>query len=160
MLKSRGFDEGRPRPEDPPQKFEFRLIGELAKACGDPDAMFSELLARGVCIGSKERRLPRTPAVFERKTKWRLADLDPLAQPEWRCKNGSTANHVGQVQKQFEAEAKMGFMTRTNLRQATGTYGDRLSLAALGAIEKKGDSEEVRVSLTPLTASSPTFWSG
>ena len=35
-LKSRGFDEGRPRPEDPPQNFEVRLIGELAKACGDP----------------------------------------------------------------------------------------------------------------------------
>ena len=145
ILMRRGFDEGRPRRDDRPQKFEVRLIGELAKACADPDAMFSEFWARGVYIGSKGRRLPRTPAVFERKTKWKLADLDPLAQPEWRGNYGSTADHVGQVKKQFEAEAEMGFMTCTTLRQAIATYGDLLFLAALGAIEKKGDGEEVRV---------------
>ena len=72
ILKAGGFDEGMPRESDRPQKFEVRLIGELAKACEDPDADFTELWARGVYLGSKTRSLPRTPAVFERKIKWRL----------------------------------------------------------------------------------------
>ena len=71
--------------------------------------------------------------------------MDPLAQPEWRSNYGSTADHLSQVRKQFDAEAKMGFMTNTTLRQAVKDYGENLSLAALGAIEKKGDGEEVRV---------------
>ena len=36
-------------------------------------------------------------------------------------------------------------MTSTTLRQAVKDYGENISLAALGAIEKKGDGEEVRV---------------
>ena len=86
VLKRAGYGEGHPRPSDRPQRFEVRLVGELARACGDPDAQFTELWPRGVYVGSKGRILPRTPATFERKLKWRLGDLDPLVQPEWRAK--------------------------------------------------------------------------
>ena len=36
-------------------------------------------------------------------------------------------------------------MSRTTLREALAAYGDSLSLAALGALEKKGESEEVHI---------------
>jgi hypothetical protein len=85
LLTSRGFSDGLPRPGDKPQEFEVRLIGELAKAAEDPDAYFTDFWARGVWVGSRDRRLPRTPAVFARKRKWRLGELDPVAQPEWRA---------------------------------------------------------------------------
>ena len=64
--------------------------------------------------------------------------MDPLIQPEWRTNYASTEKHGRQVKLQFEAEEKLGFMTRMTLREALGKYGDTLSLAALGAIEKKG----------------------
>jgi hypothetical protein len=49
------------------------------------------------------------------------------------------------VLKQFREEETRGFMSRTTLREALVAVGDTLSLAAIGAIEKKGESEEVRV---------------
>ena len=36
-------------------------------------------------------------------------------------------------------------MSRTTLREALVAFGDTLSLAAIGAIKKKGESEEVRI---------------
>ena len=97
VLTSRGLADGQPLIGDRPQAFEVRLIGELAKACGDPDYRFTEIWARGVWVGSKERPLPRTPSVFDRKTKWRLGELDPDAQPEWRTNYSSTAGNSRQA---------------------------------------------------------------
>ena len=145
LLTARGFEDGLPKPGDRPQAFEVRLIGELAKAAEDPDAYFTDFWARGVWVGSRDRRLPRTPAVFARKRKWRLGELDPVAQPEWQANYSSITTHSDQVRKQFEEEESRGFMSRTTLREALTAYGDTLSLAAIGAIEKKGESEEVRV---------------
>ena len=39
----------------------------------------------------------------------------------------------------------MGFMIKMTLGEALSKYADTLSLAALGAIEKKGESDKVRV---------------
>ena len=71
--------------------------------------------------------------------------MDPLSQPEWRTNYASTEEHGRQVKLQFESEDKLGFMTRTTLREALSKYGETLSLAALGAIEKMGDTDKVRV---------------
>ena len=71
-MKGCGFEEGKPKPGDREQAFEVRLIGELAKAAEDPDGCFPDFWARGVWVGSGDRPLPRTPAVFARKVKWRL----------------------------------------------------------------------------------------
>ena len=93
LLKPCGFSEGLPRPGDKRQAFEVRLIGGLAKAAEDPDSYFADFWARGVWVGSRGRPLPRTPAVFARKRKWRLGELGPLAQPEWRATYSSIAAH-------------------------------------------------------------------
>jgi hypothetical protein len=144
-LKACGFGGGEPRHGDREQAFHVRLMGELASAAQDPDAYYTDFWARGVWVGSKDRPLPRTPAVFSRKVKWRLGELDPLAQPEWRPNYSSLDDHVPQVKKQFEQEEERGFMGRTSLRQALSRYGDSLSVGAIGAIEKKGETEEVRI---------------
>ena len=48
-------------------------IGELLRLCGDPDWKIyvkkRESFATGVRIGYKEK-MPRTPAIYERKTHW------------------------------------------------------------------------------------------
>ena len=73
-LKEAGFDDGLPREGDVVQAFEFRLIGALLRAFDDPDYYFCEWWARGVWLGSPSRKLPRTPAVFDRKTCWKFQE--------------------------------------------------------------------------------------
>ena len=46
-LARHGFGPGTPEPEDRPQHFELRLLGELAKACADPDMGFFSVCASG-----------------------------------------------------------------------------------------------------------------
>ena len=70
-LREGGHGDGLPREGDRAQVFEIRLIQALLEACEDPDHYFCERWARGVWLGSMSRKLPRTPAVFDRKTKWR-----------------------------------------------------------------------------------------
>ena len=59
------FGPGILEPEDRLQHFEVRLMGELAKACADPDMGFFPVWAKGVWVGSTDRPLQRSPAVFE-----------------------------------------------------------------------------------------------
>ena len=58
------------------QTFRLELMAELLKACEDPDWEFFLQLGEGVCLRVDEP-LPRTPAVFEEKGKWKLdADIE------------------------------------------------------------------------------------
>jgi len=56
---------------------DLRLLQAFLKACGDPDAPSLDAMCRGVQIGYMQN-MPRTPAVYNQKTKWRLEyeDLD------------------------------------------------------------------------------------
>ena len=71
-----GLDSGLPREGDVVQAFEVRLIQALAVACDYPESVFCDFWARGVWIGQATRRLPRTPAIFERKTSWLLGTME------------------------------------------------------------------------------------
>ena len=66
-LARHGFGPGIPEPEDRPQLFEVRLVGELAKACLDSDMGFFSVWAKGEWVGSTDRPLPGSPAVFKNK---------------------------------------------------------------------------------------------
>ena len=67
---------------------EFRLVRALLQAAGDPDAEIFGTYPSGVRIGVGQK-LPRTPAVFDRKTAWRLeSQADPGVHlwgllPQW-----------------------------------------------------------------------------
>ena len=79
-----GIGDGLPQEGDVVQVFEVRLIQHLLEAFEDPDHYFGEWWAKGVWLGAPSRKLPRDPAVFERKTKWRLAESAEEGGGEWQ----------------------------------------------------------------------------
>ena len=145
ILKQSGAGDGLPETGDLVQQFEIRLIEALLHLCEDPDWYFCKWWASGVWVGSPARKLPRTPAVFDRKTKWRWAEPGDDLHGEWQCNYPSLAEHAATVQKQFEEDERKRWMCRTTVRKALEEYGDDLVIAATGAIAKKGKEGEVRV---------------
>ena len=55
------------------QTFRLGLMGSILREVGDPDWDFVMGLGKGVPLGY-DQQMPRTPAVFEPKTKWALDD--------------------------------------------------------------------------------------
>ena len=62
----------------------------------------------GVWLGSPSRKLPRTPAVFDRKTKWKFQEITEEERGDWQRNYSSLREHAELVQKQFEAEEAAG----------------------------------------------------
>ena len=80
----------------------------MLKEAGDPDWAFLLHIGEGVPLGVDEE-LPRTPAVYEPKVRWKLeADLGD-ALPE-KSNYASAADHLDAVEAQFREEAKLGCM--------------------------------------------------
>ena len=71
--------------------------------------------------------------------------MTEAGQGDWQRNCGSVEEHASLVQRRFREEEKEGMMRSCSLREAMQEYGDALSLAATGAIEKKGRTDEVRV---------------
>ena len=124
------------------QKIRLHVLAGLAKVMGDPDW---EVLVQGVDsylaglpIGV-ERPLPRTPAVYERKRKWRkydVADCPPCSKANYVSCSGNTEA----IEAQFQEEKEMGFMRVEQEAAIKEEYGDDICVAALGAIEKGDNS--------------------
>ena len=98
-------------------------------------------------MGSSRRPLPRTPALYERKTSWAVKDDGLSLHGDWKANYSSLRDHEAQVLSQYDAEIKEGLMDRTTLGEALDKYGEELTIAATGAIAKKGNAPggEVRV---------------
>eukprot|EP00972_Heterocapsa_arctica_P108824 16024111-Heterocapsa_arctica.AAC.1 len=103
--------------------------------------------ATGVRIGVGVR-MPRTPAVFPQKRRWRLSgQRDPLAYLDEdlegnTCSNYSSAiGHAELVEKTLEEQAVRGQILIMGESQAREHYGDRLTIASLGALEKGVNSD-------------------
>ena len=78
--KSWGFP-GTKQPGDVDQEINIRLLQSFLTISEDPDAPALDCYAKGVFLGHN-RRMPRTPAVFEEKKKWRLGYV-PLRTIRW-----------------------------------------------------------------------------
>ena len=83
---------------DVEQGAEVRLLQALLEAFKDPDAHFANFWAKGVWLGSVDRKLPRAPAIYERKTKWPRDDPELALQPEWQTNYSSLREHELQQQ--------------------------------------------------------------
>lgn len=127
------------------QPFHLHLLSAFLEKAGDPDwrqltqGRFS--FAVGVPIGVGIR-MPRTPAVFERKTAWRALD-DTVLETD-RDNYRSAAVVLDQLEAQFREDEQAGMMFRcleTDLKEHY--HGNRLRVAALGAIEKGPNSFRV-----------------
>ena len=128
------------------QPFFLAAIEELLRISGDPDSRAyytsRRSFARGVRVGPGAK-LPRVPAVFDKKLKWRQYKEEE-SEPDLERENYLSArDHASIVQKQFEAEAALGCMVEVPLEDAKRKFGDRLALASLGAISKKDGSVRV-----------------
>ena len=122
------------------QVFHLPLMAGLLRAFGDPDWSFVQGLGEGVPLGVDEG-LPRTPAVFEEKGKWRLSDdAGPGSDSSDNYK--SVAPHIDRVRALFREEAAMGWMVELPEDEARVRYKDRLAIAALGVVE---ECDKIRV---------------
>ena len=89
--------------------------------------------------------LPRTPAVFERKLRWRkyeelnTADGEPQSQKNYK----SAAVLEDIIRSQFEEEEKEHMMRQHTVAEAVVAYGQKAVTAALGADLKPGGSARV-----------------
>ena len=122
------------------QVFHLKLLGRLLKLFGDPDWEFVDGLGERVSLGVDEQ-MPRTPAVFEEKGKWKLPeDAGPGVD---MCDNyKSVGPHIEQVKVLFREEAALGWMEEYTEELAREKFGDRLAIAALGVVEEK---DKIRV---------------
>ncbi|CAE7227317.1 unnamed protein product [Symbiodinium natans] len=130
--------------KSPGQPFYLAAIEELLRLAGDPDsAAFytsQDSFAKGVRLGVGVE-LPRVPAVFTAKDRWRTYPDGPDGTV-LRDNYVSAKEHAAEVQKQFEIEAELGAMYETDLEAACRELGE-VSVASLGAIEKKDGSYRV-----------------
>ena len=129
------------------QPFYLEAISELLRLAGDPDwrrytkATWS--FASGVPSGVGVR-LPRTPALFFRKTTHRKFEgAEDLLSDDLRENYPSARDHEDQIEEQFRKEVALGAMVEMTLEDARAEFGGALSVASLGAIPKSDDTVRV-----------------
>ena len=117
------------------QCFGLGIIGAVLWALGDPDASFIEDLAGGVTLGV-DVPMPRTPLIFEKKTKWSLEE-PPEEDERDRDNYKSIVGFESQLEKMFREEAAAGWMEEVTDEEARKRYGERLCMGFLGVVDEK-----------------------
>jgi hypothetical protein len=132
-----------PRPEDQPQRLRVRLLQSILALADDPDARGMEHFCRGVRIGVGVR-MPRTPAVYPRKRKWRLRsddvgghDDDLEGMDAWRLNYKSATIHRDEIHRQLLDHHRRGLCLRLTPSEALEL--EALSVNSLGGVEKTHD---------------------
>ena len=145
MLAARGHPRS-PSPVDMPQSIDMRLLEAVAAAAGDPDAGVASQAAKGVRTGILST-LPRTPAIFEAKSKWPLPDESDRSWSGERSRDNyiSAAERPDVLRRQFDEEVEQGMMEKLSLAEARRRWGQHLVLASLGAIVKDVEKDEWRI---------------
>eukprot|EP00438_Fugacium_kawagutii_P035385 Skav201844 [mRNA] locus=scaffold484:280511:282334:- [translate_table: standard] len=117
---------------------------ESLRSAGDPDYGFLERAQVGLPLGVSED-LPRTPAIFEKQTKWSLED-DPSV--EWCLAKEnyvSAAEHKEHLRKHLEAEVDEGLMSKVDEKVFEERYGRRRAVAALAVLVEDEVSGKKRI---------------
>ncbi len=135
-----------PRPGDRAQPVRVRLLEALLRVAQDPDLGCWSLYARGVPLGVQDR-LPRTPAVYERKRKWRLEDQKdanlwntPLEELPWRENYASVRPHKDELKRQLEELVAAGLHLRLSPEEFKSRWPHG-TVASLGAVTSLKDGE-------------------
>ncbi|CAE8676182.1 unnamed protein product, partial [Polarella glacialis] len=129
----------------PGQPVRLPALENFLQLCGDPDFRVfhssSRSFSKGVTLGILGK-LPRVPAVFDKKERWRK-------YPEEEGEPGDGDNYVSardnldSIKKQFEEERALGAMREVLEVEARKEYGSNLLIAPIGAIEKADASFRV-----------------
>ena len=108
----------------------------MLREAGDPDYAWLRDLESGVALGV-DGTLPRVPAVFEPKTKWRLDD-EYDAVDQFRDNYSSAEEHLPAIRALFQEQADLGFMYKPSRAEALRRFGPRLHVASLGVVADPG----------------------
>ncbi len=149
-LYDREGDGGaRPRDDDLPQVIRVRLLQAILKDSGDPDRRGMAQFATGIRLGVG-RRMPRTPAVYRCKRRWRIPEQ---ADPEgwkgqsfsgaWRDNYRSAKAQRAEVKRQLEEHVSQNIAFKLSPSDARAKYPN-LQIASLGAVVKEGDAGEIK----------------
>ncbi len=138
----------RPQPEDREQPIRIRLLQALLREANDPDDVGMTQFAKGVKIGVGIK-MPRTPAVYLRKTRWRLAaqaeqqDGSTLGyEAAWRDNYRPAVLHREELRRQLDEHVDRGMAIRLPAADAVTRFPN-LSVNSLNAVEKLGEKGEV-----------------
>ncbi len=145
-------DRARVRPQDRGCVIRLRMLQAILVEARDPDAAIISEYIEGVPIGVGVR-LPRTPAVFDRRTKWSLPEqrlkeahlADPLSF-DWRTNYLSTEPHLEEVERQLEELVSNGKAMKLSEEAARRRWPGAVP-ASLGALEKVGAEGQVTIRL-------------
>ena len=86
------------------QVVEVRLLQAFLRVCGDPDWAVLDAYAAGVRLGYKQQ-LPHTPAVFEKKMKWRVEYDDRVqAQKDWSPNYASVKTKMEELEDKIRVD--------------------------------------------------------
>ena len=121
-----------PDGNDREQPIRVRLLGYLLRACDDPDWKTMSGYAHGIRYGISER-LPRTPAVYPQKKKWRLEPVnrDQETLDDWRSSYEGVTNdnyrsatiYPDELDKILKQKVTDGRAFKLTLREARQRYG-------------------------------------
>jgi len=130
------------------QPIDLPLLQALLAEAADPDYAILDRYMMGVRIGVGVV-LPRTPAVYEARTKWRLPEQELLPDdvPEegvfgaWRANYTSAKLLQPQVVKELESLYQRGLALKLPEHAAKARYGEELVVASLGALQKRVEDD-------------------
>ena len=132
-----------PQPTDRPEvSIDYRFLQLLLNAAQDPEVGIGQY-ASGVRIGPGVR-LPRLPALYKRKKKWRLPEqADPLdymdeeqsGESPWRANYSTLAALADKVTEVLDDQAERGQVLKLSEAEARSLY-PKLVVASLGANRK------------------------
>eukprot|EP00973_Karenia_brevis_P035850 4947209-Karenia_brevis.AAC.1 len=87
--------------------------------------------------------MPRVPALFNRKVRWRKYDgMDSDDLPLSKDNYSSAVEHIKEVEEMFRQDVKEGHMRWLSDQQSFEEFG-KINTAAIGALEKGGHSFRV-----------------
>ena len=146
----------RHRATDLEQAVRVRLLQAILREAGDPDANGMDHFGRGIRVGVG-CRLPRTPAVFERKRRWRLdgqSDRSAWERPSvntvWQDNYRSAKDQAAELEHQLKECHSKGWALRLEHGEAKRRFPN-LVVSSLGAVVKTdpdtGEATNVRMVL-------------
>ncbi len=147
------IEHGRPRTEDRDQCVHMRLLMAMMRDADDPDVPGMLHYCRGVRLGVN-RRLPRTPAVFEATWRWRLEDQSHAdrfygseAVGSWQDNYRSAQVHQDLIAKQLREHVARGLAFEITPEEMRRKYprGSVVSLGAVARIDSPESPDDIRI---------------
>ncbi len=149
LYDGEGEESARAKEGDLPQVIRVRLLQAILKDAADPDWRGMSRFATGVRLGVGIR-MPRTPAVYAQKRRWRIpeqADADSW-EPQstsgvWRDNYRTAKAQKSEVKRQLDEHVDQGLAFRLRPDEARARYPG-LQVASLGAVVKEDDAGQVK----------------